>query len=154
MNSGGFIHGILQRPRQPRQHWLLLGDCNFSSESKFCSRLAPASCTSHPVSVSTACGRLRKQAEEARDRIFFDDISGEHRPDFRVSVPDTDVWYVKPFWRKVWGSMNGVGLGSLGATTLYGEFGQYNDQFSPLAGSVCGAFTGLGGNQYSRRLLY
>ena len=52
---------------------------------------------------------------------------------------------MKPFWRKVWGSMNGVGLGSLGATTLYGEFGQYNDQFSPLAGSVCGAFEGLGG---------
>ena len=25
--------------------------------------------------------------------------------------------------------MNGVGLGSLGATTLYGEYGQYNDQF-------------------------
>ena len=25
VNSGGIHHGILQRPRQPRQHWLLLG---------------------------------------------------------------------------------------------------------------------------------
>ena len=48
---------------------------------------------------------------------------------FRVNKPETDAWYVKPFWRKVW-SMNGVGLGSLGATTIYGEYGRYNDQFA------------------------
>ena len=47
------------------------------------------------------------------------------------------MWYVKPFWRKVWGSMNGVGLGSLGATTFYGEYGQYNDQFD--AGAIARA---------------
>ena len=41
--------------------------------------------------------------------------------------------------------MNGVGLGSLGATTLYGEYGQYNDQFASNAGSLCGAFDGLFG---------
>ena len=42
----------------------------------------------------------------------------------RISNPETNTWYVKPFLsgRKVWGSMNGVGLGSLGATTLYGEY--------------------------------
>ena len=38
--------------------------------------------------------------------------------------------------------MNGVGLGSLGATTLYGEYGQYNDQFMQRAGGLCGAFDG------------
>ncbi len=41
----------------------------------------------------------------------------------------TDAWYIKPFWRHTWGAANGVGLGTLGATTFYGEFGQYNDQF-------------------------
>ncbi len=32
--------------------------------------------------------------------------------DAKVST-DTEVWYVKPFWRKTWGAMNGVGLGRL-----------------------------------------
>jgi hypothetical protein len=40
------------------------------------------------------------------------------------SNPDTDMWYIKPFWRKAWSP--------IGATVLYGEYGQYNDQF--LAG--------------------
>ncbi len=39
----------------------------------------------------------------------------------RISNPETNTWYVKPFWRKNWSP--------LGATTLYGEYGQYNDQF-------------------------
>ena len=56
---------------------------------------------------------------------------------FRISNPETNTWYVKPFWRKVWGSMNGVGLGSLGATTLYGEYGQYNDQFNARSSVGC-----------------
>ncbi len=30
--------------------------------------------------------------------------------------------------------MNGVGLGSLGATTFYGEYGRYDDQFGGLTG--------------------
>ncbi len=36
------------------------------------------------------------------------------------SNPDTNVWYMKPFWRKTWTPA--------GATTLFGEYGQYNDQ--------------------------
>ncbi|MGH9893967.1 MAG: hypothetical protein ACREA0_18700, partial [bacterium] len=55
----------------------------------------------------------------------------------RFNNPDTDAWYVKPFWRKAWSP--------IGATVLYGEFGQYNDQFAAGAGSLCGAFTGLTG---------
>ena len=39
--------------------------------------------------------------------------------------------------------MNGVGLGALGATTFYGEFGQYNDQFDAGAISALSGF-GLG----------
>jgi hypothetical protein len=62
----------------------------------------------------------------------------------RANNPDTNAWYLKPFWRKAF-SWNGVGLGSLGATVLYGEYGKYNDQFSGGAGDICGAFAGLGG---------
>jgi hypothetical protein len=57
--------------------------------------------------------------------------------EFRViKNPDTDVWYIKPFWRKSWMS--------LGATVLYGEFGQYNDQF--IAGDLdfCALGFGIG----------
>ena len=36
--------------------------------------------------------------------------------------------------------MNGVGLGSLGATTIFGEWGQYNDQFNAFGGGLCDAF--------------
>ena len=57
---------------------------------------------------------------------------------FKINNPQTDVWYVKPFWRKTLESR-------LGATTLYGEYGQYNDQFASNAGSLCGAFDGLFG---------
>jgi hypothetical protein len=45
------------------------------------------------------------------------------------NLPDTDMWGVKPFWRKTWSA--------LGATTIYGEYAQYNDFFGlALAGSV------------------
>jgi hypothetical protein len=44
--------------------------------------------------------------------------------------PETDVWYVKPFWRKAWSP--------IGATVLYGEYGQYNDQFA--AGAALSAW--------------
>jgi hypothetical protein len=53
------------------------------------------------------------------------------------SSPETDAWYLKPFWRKAWSP--------LGATVLYGEYGQYNDQFAGGMGDLCGAFAGLGG---------
>jgi Gram-negative porin len=45
----------------------------------------------------------------------------------RFSVPDSEVWYVKPFWRKAWSP--------IGATVLYGEYGEYNDQFGQIAGA-------------------
>jgi hypothetical protein len=46
-----------------------------------------------------------------------------------TALPDTDMWGVKPFWRKNWGSANGVGLGQVGATTFYAEYAQYNDMY-------------------------
>src|SRR6185312_11034083 len=44
----------------------------------------------------------------------------------QIKAPDTNTWYVKPFWRKSWSPV--------GATTLFGEYGQYNDMFSGLTG--------------------
>jgi hypothetical protein len=44
---------------------------------------------------------------------------------------DTDAWYAKPFIKRTWLP--------LGATVLFGEYGEYNDQFNGLAGAnVCG----------------
>jgi hypothetical protein len=50
-----------------------------------------------------------------------------------ATIGDGDSWYLKPFWRKAWMP--------LGATVLYGEYGQYNDQFSGIAGAnTCSFF--------------
>jgi hypothetical protein len=52
------------------------------------------------------------------------------------NAPQTDAWGVKPFWRKAWTP--------LGATVLYGEYGEYQDEFA--GGGLCGAFGfGVGG---------
>ncbi len=59
-----------------------------------------------------------------------------------ISNPDTDVWYVKPFWRKTWSP--------IGATTFFGEYGQYNDQFDAGAGGLCSAFDGSFGTNIDR----
>jgi hypothetical protein len=50
--------------------------------------------------------------------------------------PSTDAWGVKPFWRKTWSP--------IGATVLFGEYAQYNDQFA-AATNLCSAGAGLGG---------
>ena len=47
---------------------------------------------------------------------------GGAAPFVTQSNPDTDAWYIKPFWRKTWTPA--------GATTLFGEYGQYNDQYA------------------------
>ena len=54
-----------------------------------------------------------------------------HDGDFiRKDIPDTnDAGTSSRSGGKTWGAVNGVGLGALGATTFYGEFGQYKDQF-------------------------
>ncbi len=49
---------------------------------------------------------------------------------------DTNAWGVKPFWRKAWSP--------IGATVLFGEYGEYEDQFA--GGALCGAFSGPGSN--------
>ncbi len=51
------------------------------------------------------------------------------RPPFvSIPFPETDAWYVKPFWR--------ASLSPLGATVFFGEYGQYEDQFLPAL-TIC-----------------
>ena len=84
------------------------------------------------------------QHEKARGKGFENfvglegnSIDGFNPVFFKNSTPDTNVWYVKPFWRKTWTPA--------GATTIFGEYGQYNDQFNAAAGSQCSTFDGLFG---------
>jgi hypothetical protein len=61
--------------------------------------------------------------EELVDGKYF----APYKTNFSAEIKDSEVWYVKPFWRKAWSPM--------GATTLFGEYGQYNDQFGGIAGA-------------------
>jgi hypothetical protein len=85
--------------------------------------------------------------------------SGGAGPFYVADNPDTDAWYIKPFWRKTWSPA--------GATTLFGEYGQYNDQFgagnnlclgggfsaTSNIGSFCNAqITNLGGGKSFKNL--
>jgi hypothetical protein len=69
--------------------------------------------------------------------IGVDFIGGNPNVSFSVKNPDTDAWYIKPFWRKAWSP--------IGATVLYGEYGQYNDQFAAGV-NLCSLVSGTGGN--------
>jgi hypothetical protein len=60
-------------------------------------------------------------------------LYGLYQNESSQGAPSTDVWYLKPFIKRNWNP--------LGATVLYGEYGQYNDQYATLAGgNLCGAF--------------
>ena len=52
-------------------------------------------------------------------------------------LPDTNVWYVKPFWK--------TSLNALGMTTFYGEYAQYLDMYGSIAGvDQCASFAVAG----------
>jgi hypothetical protein len=76
--------------------------------------------------------------------LGFDDLNPAFADPvfFKINVPETDVWYVKPFWRKTWSPV--------GATTLFGEYGNYDDQFFAGGGDLCGVFDGLFGTNVDR----
>jgi len=70
---------------------------------------------------------------------------GGGAPFITQNFGETDAWGVKPFWRKAWSP--------IGATVLFGEYGQYNDQFAAArnlcldgfgAGTAVGAFCAAG----------
>ena len=51
------------------------------------------------------------------------------------TLPDTNAWYLKPFIKRTWNP--------LGATVLFGEYGQYKDQYGTLGTTdVCAAGVG------------
>jgi hypothetical protein len=70
-------------------------------------------------------------------------IYGLYQNEESGGVPSTDAWYLKPFIKRAWNP--------LGSTILFGEYGQYNDQFASQVGAdqcVTGGFglgTGIGG---------
>jgi len=53
------------------------------------------------------------------------------------NLPDTDMWGVKPFWRKAWSP--------LGATTIYAEYAQYNDMYGLALAQGVGSSIALPG---------
>jgi hypothetical protein len=67
----------------------------------------------------------------------------EYQDPNTIGISTTDIWYLKPFIKRTWNP--------LGATILYGEYGQYNDMYGSIAGAdICtiggfGAGTGVGG---------
>ncbi len=65
-------------------------------------------------------------------------VYGLYQNESASGAQSTNVWYLKPFIKRAWNPA--------GATVLYGEYGQYNDQFATLGGAdLCGAF-GAGTN--------
>jgi hypothetical protein len=56
------------------------------------------------------------------------------------ALPDTDMWGVKPFWRKAWSP--------IGATVLYGEYAQYNDFYGVALANGVG-FVAVNGTTFN-----
>jgi hypothetical protein len=55
----------------------------------------------------------------------------------------TEVWYLKPFWKKTWSPM--------GATVFFGEYGQYKDMHAGAQGALAAQdFTLIGGTKVER----
>jgi len=81
-------------------------------------------------------GMYQTEESSGSQTIVIDPFAGFFTTVTRNN-PETDAWYVKPFWRKAWSP--------IGATVLYGEYGQYNDQFNAGGANLCGPFTGLTG---------
>ena len=65
-------------------------------------------------------------------------LYGMYQNESSSGAPSTDAWYLKPFIKRAWNSA--------GATILYGEYGQYNDQYGAIAGlSQCGTLGAVPG---------
>lgn len=77
--------------------------------------------------VPSGLGIYGMYQHDALDGSFFNPLTGTNQ-----GFNDTDAWYIKPFIKRTWNPA--------GATVLYGEYGQYNDQLNNLLGAnVCGA---------------
>jgi hypothetical protein len=77
--------------------------------------------------VPSGLGIYGMYQQDELDGNFFNPLTGTNQ-----GFNDTDAWYIKPFWKATWNAA--------GATVLYGEYGQYNDQINNLVGvNQCGA---------------
>jgi len=84
--------------------------------------------------VPSGLGLYGMYQNDSLDGSYFNPVTDRNQ-----GFADTDVWYLKPFIKRTWNPA--------GATVLYGEYGQYNNQFNGFAGNnQCGAFAGLGGS--------
>ena len=102
--------------------------------------------------VPTGLGIYGMYQNDNLDGSYFNQVTGQVQ-----GFADTDAWYLKPFIKRTWNPA--------GATVLFGEYGQYNDQFNGIAGSdmcffgatslnvagtnasaFCGAFNLVGAN--------
>jgi hypothetical protein len=81
-------------------------------------------------------GYYQHEETGGNNRVFTDLI--EFDEFVSISNPDTDVWYVKPFWRKAWSP--------IGATVLFAEYGEYQDQFGAAEIDFCAVGFGPGTN--------
>jgi hypothetical protein len=89
---------------------------------------------------------MYQKEEPGGSRTFLNPVLGGdgliYVDTLEIGNPDSDVWYVKPFWRKAWSP--------IGATVIYGEYGNYEDQFQAGFGSLCGIFDPLFGTNVDR----
>ncbi|MGI8852284.1 MAG: porin [Methyloceanibacter sp.] len=77
--------------------------------------------------VPSGLGLYGMYQHDALDGSFFNPLTGTTQ-----GFADTDAWYLKPFIKRTWNPA--------GATVLYGEYGQYNDQLNGLVGNnLCAA---------------
>lgn len=73
------------------------------------------------------------QNDRVEDGRFVNAVTGSVQ-----RTPESDAWYLKPFIKRTWSP--------IGATVLFGEYAQYEDQFGGLAGAnVCGLAGPLAG---------
>lgn len=100
--------------------------------------------------VPSGLGIYGTYLNDGVDGNFLNPLTGTTQ-----GLSDTDAWYIKPFIKRTWNPA--------GATVLFGEYGQYNDQYNNAAGvNQCanftnsagvllgnaGAFCGVNGNLY------
>ena len=92
-----------------------------SAGMRISSRSARPSCTFHQACSFMACIRASRTTGPSGKRFNFN--TGQA---YDSAANETDVWYVKAGIKRAWSPV--------GATVLFGEWGQYNDMFTGLCG--------------------
>ena len=109
-----------------------------SAGMRISSRSARPSCTFHQACSFMACIRA-----EQNDGTQWKTINFNTGKIVDSAANETDVWYVKAGIKRAWSPV--------GATVLFGEWGQYNDMFTGLCGIRA---LGLSGNIFQCGALF